>query len=464
MKRTVLIAKLGLCISLFIFTGNVAFGADNRSPRSTEASATNQTGEKSSPLSIPIGAAEFTPGGFLDFTSVYRSKNVGSSIGTSFGSTPFDNTAAGKLGETRFSAQNSRLSLKVTASRGHEKLTGYVEADFLGALPGNGYVTSNSNSLRMRLYWVDIQRGKWEILAGQSWSLLTPNRVGLSALPSDIFYSLNVDTNYQVGLTWSRDPQFRLVYHANKNWTAGVSLENPQQYVGGAVQLPSSFYSSQLDNNNLPNTPNLHPDVIGKISFDGHAGRRVAHFELAGLFRGFRVVTPQLQDSTSHGYGGSFNANLEVIKNFRFILTSFLSQGGGRYIFGLGPDVVVRPDGKLSAVRSASGIGGFEYQVTGSTMLYGYYGGAYFWRNFSLASPGQYCGFGYPGSSSSANRSIQEVTSGVIRTFWKNPNYGALQLLTQYSYLERSPWAPPSGGAAKASAHLIYADLRYVLP
>ncbi len=418
------------------------------------------------PLFFRIGSAEFTPGGFLDFTSVYRSTNVGSGIGTSFGSIPLNNTPSGRLGETRFSAQNSRISLKVTAKPGREAVTGYVEADFLGALPPNGNVTSNSNSLRMRLYWVNVQRGKWEVLGGQSWSLLTPNRVGLSPMPSDIFYSQDMDTNYQVGLTWSRDPQFRVIYHADKNWTAGVSIENPQQYTGSAVVFPSSFYTTtgQFDNGSNPATPNERPDVIAKLAFDGHAGSRALHVELAGLSCGFRSISPQAIKYTRSGYGGSLNANLELLKNFHFIFTSFLSQGGGRYIFGLGPDVIVRPDGSLSPVRAGSGIVGFEHQVTPSSMWYAYYGGAYFWRNFSVQSPGQYAGFGFPGAPPGANRSVQEATVGLIRTFWKNPNYGALQLITQYSYLTRNPWALPTGTTENPRTHMAYADLRYVLP
>ena len=156
-------------------------------------------GKPVSPLSFRIGGADFTPGGFMDFTSVFRSTNVGSGIGTSFGSLPFGNTAAGQLTETRFSAQNSRLTLKVSAKTGQEAVTGYLEMDFLGTLPNNGFVTSNSLGPRMRQYWVQVLRGKWEVLGGQAWTMLTPNRAGISSLPGDIFSSQDVDTNYQAG-------------------------------------------------------------------------------------------------------------------------------------------------------------------------------------------------------------------------------------------------------------------------
>ena len=53
-------------------------------------------------------------------------------------------------------------------------LLGYVETDFLGIVPGNVAVSSNSDTLRLRLFWADLRKGKFEFLAGQSWSLLTP--------------------------------------------------------------------------------------------------------------------------------------------------------------------------------------------------------------------------------------------------------------------------------------------------
>lgn len=420
-------------------------------------------GTPTAPLWFRIGGADFTPGGFMDLTSIFRSTNVGSGIGTSFGGLPFSNTAAGRLTESRFSTQNSRLALKVTAKPGKESVTGYVEADFLGALPANAHVTSNSASFRLRLYWVQVQRGRWEVLGGQSWSMLTPNRVGISPVPGDLFHSQNVDTNYQVGLTWTRAPQFRVVYHGNRNWTAGLALENPEQYTGASVALPS-FYSNQFDNGSNTGTPNLHPDIIGKVAYDARVGDRIMHIEAAGLFRSFRAFRQAGGTSAARGWGGSLNMNVELAKNLRFILTSFYSQGGGRYIFGLGPDVTVRPDGSISPVHAGSGIAGLEYQANPSSQFYAYYGGAYFSRNYSMAAPGQYVGFGFPGSAATANRQLQEPTVGYTRTFWKNPNYGALQLMMQYSYVTRAAWSVPAGTPGTAHTHMVYTNLRYVLP
>jgi hypothetical protein len=472
---------------------SAALSAASMPPNTAVQGIDRGPNESKSPLSFKIGSADFTPGGFLDFTTFYRSTNLGSGIATAFGSIPFSNQLPqARLSETRLSAQYSRLSLKVDAHlTDSTAITGYVESDFLGFQPANAYQTANSDSLRLRVYWADVRHGKWEVLGGQAWSLLTPNRVGLSPLTPDVFYTLDEDPNFQVGLTWARQPQFRVVYHPTSYWAVGVSLENPQQFVPGSVVFPSTFFSTQFDNgsgstsapSSATNTavPNLHPDIIVKTALDAHPAGRSLHIEAAGLIRSFRVLnnlTTPATTNTITGGGGSVNLNYEVIHNLRLIANSFYSYGGGRYIFGLGPDVIVKPDGTLSGIHAGSGIGGLEYQATPRYMFYSYYGGAYFQRNFGLlaATPSSSCdgisgftcvGFGFPGSANTSNRTIQEGTFGVIPTLWSNENYGRLQIISQYSYLIRSPWSILSTtGPSPRNAHtnMIYFGLRYILP
>lgn len=447
--------------------------------------------DKPSPLFFKIGSARFTPGGFLDLTAVIRSSGTGNGIGTSFGGVPYNNNfpTAG-LTETRLSAQNSRISLKVEAPAAGGNITGYVEADFLGLTAANANVTSNSNSLRMRVYFGDYRRGKWEFLAGQDWSMLTPNRKGISPYPSDIFYSQDMDTNYQVGLTWTRQPQVRLLYHPSDNWTLGVSFENADQLATTAISAPASFSSvaGQVDATSggtlsTPPTPNVAPDIILKAANDAHLGDKLFHWEVAGLISEFKLVTPPsilgtttAETMTRTGGGVSANMNLELFKNFRLIANSFYSEGGGRYVDGLGPDFVVTQDTTTSPfnpvpLHSASGIGGFEYQAAKSQMIYAYYGGAYYDRFVSVdPATDATIGYGFSHSSSSDNRAIQEYTIGWVPTFWQSPNFGKLQLITQYSYLTRAPWwvnpTPAIGATNPKNAHLsmVYLDIRYVLP
>jgi hypothetical protein len=187
------------------------------------------------PLTFHLGTSTFTPIGFMDATAVFRDKANGGGIGSNFGSIPYVNTPSGQLSEFRFSAQNSRIGMRIDTKVAGANVLAYWESDFLGFSPANAAVTSNSNAFRMRLYWVDVRKDKWEILGGQSWTMLTPNRKGLSALPADLFYSQVIDVNYMLGLPWSRDPGFRFIYHPSPTVAMGLSLEAAEQYTGGSA-------------------------------------------------------------------------------------------------------------------------------------------------------------------------------------------------------------------------------------
>ncbi|MBO0721451.1 MAG: hypothetical protein J2P41_11555, partial [Blastocatellia bacterium] len=431
------------------------------------------------PLSFKIGSAYITPVGFMDFTFVGRSVTTGSGIGTNFGNIPFNNTMQGHLTETRLSAQNSRFGVRVDTKVKNASILGYLESDFLGFVPTNAAVSSNSYSFRLRLYWASIRQGKFEILGGQSWSLLTPGRKGISALPGDLFYTQNIDTNYQAGLVWGRIPQFRFVYHASKIVALGFSAENPEQYIGGSAgggttTLPSALvtpYANLLNNGTTTlNVPNLHPDMVGKIAFDPKVGKRDLHLEVGGVVRSFKLFNPiSNQSFTTTGGGGQVNINFELVKNLRILTNNFFSDGGGRYIFGQAPDLVVRADGSPSLLHSFSTVSGLEVQARKNTLIYGYYGGVYIGRSVvvdttNTANPRALVGYGYAGSGNGQNRSIQEGTFGFTQTFWRDPKFGALQFMGQYSYLTRNPWFVATGQPDNAHANIYFLNLRYALP
>jgi hypothetical protein len=366
------------------------------------------------------------------------------------------------------------VGLRVDSTVMGAKVLGYLETDFLGNAATNVNVASNSNVLRMRNFFLDLRKGDWEFLAGQDWSMMTPNRKGLSPLPGDIFFSQNVDTNYQVGLVWGRTPQLRTIYHATDEWTFGLSLENPDQYVGGAVTLPAGFTATQVDAGaNGTATPNIAPDVIGKLAFDTKLGDLPFHVDAAALVRFFKINTYTSainSDASATGTGGSINATLGVLPNLLLVVNGFDSKGGGRYLStGLGPDFIVNPADasgaySLSLVHSYSGIAGFEWDATPMSKIYGYYGSVNYGRKYDQLANGSYVGYGFTGSANTNNKQIEEYTLGLTQTLWKNPSYGDLKLMFQFSYLDRAPWYVAPGAPSKAHLGMGYINVRYDLP
>jgi TolA-binding protein len=453
-------------------------------------------GVPDSPLQFHLGSAYFTPVGFMDFTAVFRNHNAQGGIGSNFASLPYALTSAAgaqnpldHVTEGRLSIQNSRIGFRVDAPVKGAHVIGYMEADFLGNNPTNVSVTSNSNTLRSRLYWVDITKNKWEILGGQSWSLITPNRVGISPLPGNVFFTQDMDVNYQVGLAWGRIPELRFVYHPTDKAAFAIALDNQDQYAGGSSGAPtivlptgstinggvSTLVSSfQLDAGaGTQNSPAVFPDVILKAAFDPSPRY---HFEVGGVERQFRVAVNSTTATTSpiidHSLtgGGVFgNFNVQLFNGFRVIVNAFWSQGGGRYIFGTVPDVIVQPNGSLSAIKASSTVSGFEYRFK-NTLLYSYYGGVYAGKDVGFLNGTEY-GYGVDAVSSgnyasaiSQNRTIQEATIGFNQTMWADPKYGALNVIGQYSWLTRNPWGVVPGQPNEANLNLVFLDLRYTLP
>jgi hypothetical protein len=331
----------------------------------------------------------------------------------------------------------------------------------------------------MRLFFADVKKDKWEIAGGQMWSMLTPNRKGISVLPGDLFYSQVIDTNYQLGLTWSRDPGFRIVMHPNKGIALGLAFENSEQYMGGSnggskIVLPSALAGlagTQLQDGSLNGfqTPALMPDIIAKASFDGKFSNGNAwHFELGGVMREFKIynnLATSLQSFTATAGAGQFNFNIEPVKNLRIVSNNFYGTGGGRYMMGQAPDLIVHADGSLSPIKSGSTLDGFEYTKK-KTLVYGYYSVVYVDKNQAYDANGKtVIGYGYTNASGfGQNRSIQEASFGFNQTLWKDPKYGALNFAMQYSYVTRMPWYYSTGTPSDAHVHMVYYNLRYTLP
>jgi hypothetical protein len=438
--------------------------------------------EKKSPLSFKIGSADIALGGFVDIENIFRTTNTQNNIATNYAAIPFSDTPQGHLTEYRLTAQFSRFSLHVTDKFGANDVSAYCEADFSGNDATNVYQTVNGHTLRLRLCFFDLKRSKWEILGGQTWSWLTPNRNGLGPNPADLAITYNEDQNIGVGLPYTRAAEFRVAYHFNDHLAMGVGIEDPDQLIGGFVALPAAFSATlgpQFDNGNQIGTPNLFPDILPKVAYDTEVGGRHLHLEAVGLVTGARAaVTPiggtLFSKHSAVGGGGSIAANFELFRNFLFLANGFWSDGGGRYLVADGPQLVLRPNAagtniSPSMVHAGAGSVGFEWIANPQSAFAVYYGADYFGRNFfpdttNIANPSTIIGYGGPRSPNTNNRAIQEVTFDWLQTFWKSDVHGALQSYVQYSYLTRAPWFLEPGAPKNAHLSMVYAGVRYVLP
>jgi len=470
-------------------------------PAVISASDTPQDAPKESPLSFRIGAADFTPGGFVDFENIFRTTNTGNVAGTNFWAIPFSNTPAGHLTEFRSTGQYSRLNLKTHAKYGGNDITGFIEFDFNGNDAANAFVTSNSHTDRLRHYWLDLKRGKWEFVGGQTWGLLTANRVGVGPGSADVFTTFNEDGNHQVGNNFTRAAQFRAAYHFNKQWAWAVGIENPQQFTGQGAEVvfPTAFNAAlgtQFDAANNAGTPNVSPDILSKLAYDNDLAGRHFHFEAGGLFTAVKIANvPSVAGATFQNHskiGGGIEAGLsyDLMKGsegrfFRVVGNGLWGPGVGRYLLGMGPQAVVVPvsvtgstctsagncDLDVSMVRAGNALVGVEFVPAPKSQFGLYYGGAYFQRNAfpditSGAAIKPVIGFGgiNEANANIQNRAIQEGTLDFTQTMWKNPQYGALLLVTQASYVTRAPWFVPAGAPKNAHLGMGYVSLKYVLP
>ncbi len=166
---------------------------------------------------------------------------------------------------------------------------------------------------------------------------------------------------------------------------------------------------------------------------------------------------------TSPAAGGSVNMNFEIAKGFHPIINTFWSDGEGRYLFGTIPDLAIRPDGSISPIHAWGTLDGFEFTHKNS-LLFGYFGIYYGGQDAIVDTTGKFVGYGFPGSAATNNRLMQDPTFGWIQTLWKDPKWGALQTIFQYSWINRYPWAVLAGQPKDAHNSTLFLDVRYTLP
>ena len=535
------------------------------------------------PSAIRYKGVTITPGGFIAAETVFRNRATSGDINTPFAGIPFAAADIAHTPENNFTARQSRLTMLVQSKAGTAALTGYFEGDFLGAGTTSNNRQSNSYVFRQRQIFAQAAfENGFSVTGGQMWTLATETKKGIQnrqeALP------MQIDPQYVVGFTWARQYGLRVVKDFGGKFALGFSVEGPQSTIGGrgfsavttinSAAAPATIVTSGTTTatnfNFFLNAPgaggglynafdangytvNKAPDFIFKATADPGFG----HYELFGIVSLFRdriypcgVVGTNANDTAPPALPTSFTGNClsatpTVVSSFG--ATNFSTTGGGagasaafslfnkkldlgvkavggdgigRYGSAQLADATARPDGSLSLIRTAHGLGKIELHPTPKLDLYAYYGGEYAWRagyggyqaititkttaipangtnpaipattttKISTTGIGGYgnlaannsgCGTeGVPTNnfnpSNGANcagdiRLIQEGTLGFWYKFYQGPK-GRFQFGLQYSYIAKSGWSGTGGAPAgtaitpRGNDNMVFTSFRYYLP
>ena len=485
------------------------------------------------PALCPDGTFSFkgiciTPGGFLAGEAVINQRAQQTGLGSSFQNLPFNNSRLAHVGETRFTAQQSRFSLLAQGKVNPATiLSGYAELDFLGGAQSANFNESNSFTPRIRNLYATIDQTDWgfHVLAGQNWSLVTMNAVGIEPRKENI--PLVINPQFVPGFNWARQAQIRLTQQFGQ-FTAAIAAEDAAttnvsgtaaQLVGVAPGQINSFAATigacstagaspatvspapvgGYNTINACNTLSLNhvPDFTGKVAFDPTFFGRNVHVEGFGVLRDFYDRTGVVATGAAAALAGTGtittgNANQDVFGGGGggSVLVSILPkvldvQASGSYGNGMGrygtsqlPDVTFNTRGQEKPIPEAAVLFGAVLHL-GSFDVYGYAGQE---EVFSTVYKNGNAIAGYgnlPGTSNlgcniegstlctAQTRKVREATVGIWDNVYKG-SFGLIKAGVQYAYTERYGFngGPLSGtgvGVAgpKQNENTIYTSLRY---
>ncbi len=477
-----------------------AVKATQAQPPPAPAPAPTAAAAPAQPPSAPGGGkmiytntdVKVTLGGFVDTTGIYRSLYTGSDVNSKWnlggGGFPLQNSPKYYENETRGSARHSRLSLLAQGKDEYVSLAAYYEMDFLGGGSGTSGNSQESNSYNPRirqLYATYDTKSGWNLLAGQAWSMITMNKVGIT--PRQELVPMTIDAQYLPGFTWTRNTQVRLVKVFSEKLSAGLSVESPQALVtgGGLPSGAGANYSFRLfnpnnfadvtstnNNSNMPSSLSLdiYPDLIGKIALDPGFG----HWEAYGLGRFFTdrtLVNGSRSNETAFGWGAGGGFLLPVVpKLLEFQGSVLAGKGIGRYGSAQFSDAIVNPiTGKLNPITGVEAMVGLVAHPTDRLDIYSYAGMEQVSEKAVLNVGAFSAGFGNPAyapqsliqEGSTANSTLvqantaEQVTLGFWYSFYKG-KYGLMRLGLSDSYTRLRIFNLPS-----ENMNVFMVSLRY---
>ena len=423
---------------------------------------------------------KLTPGGFLELAGIYRDHNQTNDIATSFAATSFPSAHNYYLGESRFSARQSRVALLAEGmANEHTKLSMYGEFDFQGAAQTANSNESNSYNPRIRHLYGAIDYNKdgsgLHLLAGQTWSLVTLQGKGMT--PRAEVTPLQIDAQYVVGFNWARQPQVRVAadFLDHHLWFA-ASAENASTSFGGTV--PATVTNVVAGSSGFNSAVNLSlnqvPDFVQKVAFDDAIGGHQLHIEGYAMERTFSarnngsaVVVGSNVNKGAVSFGGG--VTLQVVPKYIDVqFSGMVGKGIGRYGSAQLPDVTFDADGTIHPIKETILLAGLILHPTKMLDVYGYAGeelqratplsGAYGTGNLLANDSG--C-FVEGGTCGGGTRRIREATGGLWQKIYSGP-FGRAQVGLQYEYIQRDLFVSAnSNGVPRADQSIGMISFRY---
>ncbi len=432
-----------------------------------------------------IGAVRVTLGGFIEAAGILRSRNEDADISSSFNTgIPYAQSANYHQDEFRGSARQSRISLLAQATpNDYTTLSAYYETDFNSAGVTSNSVESNSYTLRTRQLYATYARSDddFYVLGGQSWSLLTMFRNGITPRTEDT--PGVIDAQYVPGFVWTRNVGLRVVKGFDHDkYDIGVSVESPQStYAQTATSLPgvtinttnAGLSGNGATLNSLTTySTEYAPDVIAKATADPGWG----HYELFGVARFLhdRVsVVGSGSDNTVLAGGGGAGMTLPLIpKRLEFRISALAGAGIGRYGSAQLNDATIARNGAPQPLPEALALTGLLFHATPKLDLYDYVGTEQILHRESYSVGKNNYGYGNPRysnagcdvelSTATCTGNTRGVVQETVGFWWKffHGDYGTMQSGIQYSWTDRTAFRGV-GGSPHADENIAMFSFRY---
>ena len=463
----------GLVISISCVLAEVAIAQQGGAPTLPQDEAAADVRPSAS---FQAGPVTITPGGFLELSTIYRTRNETADIGSSFSGAPFPDNNNYGTSEFRETVHNSRFSLLVEApSDGNNHVKGYLETDFVSAGSTSNSNESNSYTLRVRQLYINWTRPDtgWAVTAGQAWSLATMQKHGLA--PGEEDTPLIDDGQYVTGWVWTRQAQLRVVKTLTPSLTLGFSLEGPQNVVKGEAPVGATATNpgGPALNASANYSTDIAPHAIVKVAFDPRFG----HYEVYSLTRFLHDRAPSIPGvlssegnhiTVAQSVGGGLIIPLWAYR-LDLHANTLIGHGNGRYGSAqLGDSTYNTTNGSLAALREDQGMVGLVGHVTKNFDLYTYAGyegqkaafGLIPANNTACDTPYAQLGSLPKGSTCGEVGTVRQIAAGFLWKFYQG-RLGYVHGGPEIEYIKDITYTASNGSVGRTNDKMLYLTIRY---